>query len=512
MHEPVTFETRLATAFERYADGAPVDVEPIEVARLAMHADSRPRAPIRLRDFRTPAWRYAAVLALLVLALVAAILIGSALIREPHLPTVQGEFTRAGPLTAEGTRQAVPLTDGRVLLIGVSTVPNTGAEFGIVEIYDPASGQIERLEAEPTIRRWGGEGVVRLADGRVLLTGGTAYEPEGGGDHPAPTEIVDPVTGSITTVGQMVHARNQHTATLLQDGRVLIAGGDTGGNVFEQNPPAEIFDPETGSFRAIDPLQHARLDHRATSLSDGRVLLTGGAGAGPVVQAEVFDPASETFSVVADLHQGRAHHSSTLLGDGRVLLVGGNATDARGFIADGALISAELFDPATNTFSEAGALTTERSQHAAVLLDDGRVLIVGGYNRDGSPSTTELFDPATGRFVRGSDTLDRFGQSAAALLPGRAGLRPWRRGTARAVRSVDRWSGRADSWSSQRRPRRHLDADRWARGRAQRPHGHATSRWPRPGGRRQRGRPDTARHRGAVRPRNRSVGGGRFDE
>ena len=90
--------------------------------------------------------------------------------------------------------------------------------------------------------------------------------------------------------------------------------------------------------------------------------------------------------------------------------------DARGIISDTALASAELFDPATDAFSDAGALTTDRSQHAATLLTDGRVLLVGGHNRDGSPSTAELFDPETRAFVRGADTLDPLGNVTAALL------------------------------------------------------------------------------------------------
>ena len=82
-----------------------------------------------------------------------------------------------------------------------------------------------------------------------------------------------------------------------------------------------------------------------------------------------------------------------------------------------ALASAELFDPTSGTFSEAGPLVTDRSQHAAVLLPDSSVLIVGGFNRVGAPATTELFDPAGGAFVRGADTIDRIGSTTAALLP-----------------------------------------------------------------------------------------------
>ena len=358
------------------------------------------------------------MLALLLLALVAAVLIGSALIRDDDIPILHGEFTRTGPLTADGTRQAILLEDGRVLLVGSGTVQNTGAEFGVAELFDPATDQVTRLADDPIIRTWTPRGTVRLADGRVLRTGGMQTTDPEGGQRPAPTEIFDPAAESIITIGQLVHPRSFHTATLLKDGRVLIAGGED--SIGESDGPtasAELFDPATGSFRAIDPMQRARTDHQATLLDDGRVLLTGGFGPGPVKSAEVFDPASETFEVVGEIRHARIDHSSTLLADGRVLLVGGSGVDEKGHISDEALTSAELFDPATNSFSEAGALTTERSQHAAVLLEDGRVLIAGGYNRDGAPATTELFDPAAGAFVRGADTIDRIGSTTAALLP-----------------------------------------------------------------------------------------------
>jgi hypothetical protein len=334
--------------------------------------------------------------------------------REPHLPIVQGEFTRTGPLTADGTRQAVPLADGRVLLVGTAQQPNTGAEFGILEIYDPATGQVRRLDGTPVTRTWSPHGTVRLADGRILRTGGMEMINAEGQQRPAPAEIIDPAGGSITVVGPMAHQRSFNTATLLEDGRVLLTGGDVGDS--GPTASAELFDPVTGTFREIDPLNHARLYHAATLLEDGRVLITGGY-AGDVTTAEVFDPASGSFEVVGDLVHGRVDHSATLLADGRVLLAGGSAIDEDGLISDRALASAELFDPRTGQFAETGPLATERSQHTAVLLEDGRVLVAGGYNADGSPATTELFDPGTGTFVRGADALDRIGEATAARLP-----------------------------------------------------------------------------------------------
>jgi hypothetical protein len=419
MTDRMSFEERLEAAYERYLQGAPRSVDPYLVARAAIVAG--PHGPVaRLgRLFDTPALRLATAVVVLLLALAAAVLVGSALQREPRLPIVQGEFTRVGPPTQDGRRQAIPLLDGRVLLVGVSQPPNTNTEVGVVHVFDPATNDVSRLEDRPVVRSWAGQGLVRLADGRVLVTGGQEIASDGSFERPAPTEVIDPVSGSIATVGPMVHSRYGHTATLLSDGRVLIVGGDVSiGPNPASNASTELFDPSTGSFSETGSLNHARMYHRATLLADGRVLITGGVEAGSnTLAAELFDPANESFTSVGSLHAGRTDHSATLLADGRVLVAGGNGLDAAGFVADDAIATAEVFDPQTGQFTDSSPLTTERSQHAALLLEDGRVLIAGGFNFDGEPRTSELFDPATGTFERGASTLDPLGSTTAAALP-----------------------------------------------------------------------------------------------
>jgi hypothetical protein len=335
---------------------------------------------------------------------------------------VSGSITTVGQMVHPRYGHTTTLlSDGRVLIAGgdVSIGP-TAASNASAELFDPATDSLSRLEDRPVVRSWASQGVVRLSDGRVLVTGGQEIASDGGYERPAPTEIIDPVSGSITTVGQMVHPRYGHTTTLLSDGRVLIAGGDVSiGPNAASNASAELFDPVAGTFEETGSLHHARMYHRATLLEDGRVLITGGVEAGRnTAEAELFDPVTGTFAPAGTLHVGRTDHSATLLPDGRVLIVGGNGLDAAGFVSDTATAVTELFDPRTGTMTETAPLITERSQHAAVLLPDSRVLIAGGFNVDGEPKTTELFDPATGTFERGASTLDPLGQTSAAPLPG----------------------------------------------------------------------------------------------
>jgi hypothetical protein len=328
-----------------------------------------------------------------------------------------------GPLT----QTATPLADGRVLVAGGCGL--------VAELYDPSTGSFAPTGSMTVAR--GGSTATLLSDGRVLFTGGYNCADAGQDGIWASAELYDPAAGTFSPTGSMGVPRENHTATRLADGRVLIAGGITGAspsassavtlaayrlaetsaNVLES---AEVFDPATGRFSPTGSMSTIRDHHTATLLQDGRVLVVGGGGEGYTSQtsADLYDPATGRFSRTGSMKTGRYLHTATLLQDGRVLIVGGRSTESSVYT------SAELYDPATGKFGSAGPMKEGRQQHTGTLLPDGRVFIAGGYWSDGQKwrvlSSAEMYDPATGNFSPiGSMGAPRDGHTATLLNDGR---------------------------------------------------------------------------------------------
>ena len=250
-----------------------------------------------------------------------------------------------------------------------------------------------------------------LPNGKVLVAGGFA----GKGNSLASAEVFDLTTDMFAPAGDMSSARSGHTATLLNNGKVLIAGGYNGNYLSS----AELYDPETGKFTPTSKMVTARNGHVASLLPTGKVLFAGGTGTGWTFlnDAELYDPTTNTFTATGNMLAARESHTATLLANGKVLIAGGH----KGRRADITIYSsAEIYNPATGSFSLAGDMSRVRHKHEAVLLADGRVLISGGTDEsDGRPAYTsaEIYNPAEGTFVAtGNMNLPRYKLQGTAVL------------------------------------------------------------------------------------------------
>lgn len=347
----------------------------------------------------------------LVVAAVSAVLIVQPFDRgDDSEPAVEIPATSAGPLAAaRQLHTATDLGDGRVLVIGGKTSLDGPATAAIAEaeMWDPVSGEF--LPAGSTTEARYGHTATRLDDGRVVVIGG--YGNDGAWLDSA--ELWDPESGTFSPAGTLGVGRHAHAATLLPDGRVLVTGGY--GGEWAWLTSSEIWDPESGTFSPSGDLAEARWEHDAVLLPDGRVLVVGGAEAvTPRTLVEVWDPESGTFASAGDLEQGRTSHSTTVLEDGRVLVAGGNPGGEPWELA-----SVELWDPTTSSVGPSEPLAIARHSHTGTLLPSGDVLIIGGTNSEGALSPAELWDADTGSFEMTDIVVEQYEHTATLLPDGR---------------------------------------------------------------------------------------------
>jgi N-acetylneuraminic acid mutarotase len=307
------------------------------------------------------------------------------------------------------------LPDGKVLAAGGANAFSTDLDISAsvtnrAEIYDPSHGNWTATDSLTFGRAF--HTATLLTNGMVLVAGGMGILPHYAGAFSS-AELFSPALGLWMITGYMNAPRENHTATLLPDGQVLVAGGYNV-NTGVYPTVAELYNPARQKWTVTGDLNFGRENPTATLLQSGKVLLAGGQGLkGCLSSAELYDPSNGTWTSTGDLITARDYHTATLLPDGKVLVTGGIGNT-------GILSSAEIYDPSNGTWTATGNLKIARQWHTATLLPDGKVLVVGGfgYHLIDPVSSAELYDPADGKWTAaGSLNTGRFFHTAN-LLPG----------------------------------------------------------------------------------------------
>ena len=275
----------------------------------------------------------------------------------------RGNSTATGSMSQGRTQDtAVLLQDGRVLIMGTQLYP--------AEIYDPQSERFSILADTPALGR--GVTTTILSTGAILAT-------DGGGN----AGILDPDTWEFTSTGRMITPRSGHTATLIGDGRVLIAGGFNAAGLIKRT---EIYDPSSNAFTGAGELNDERWRHEVMLLHDGRVLIVGGRRDDInteepqyVTTAEMFDPATGMFSPAGDTGLPSIHTAFPLSGGKVFLLSGGDVA---------------IYDPSTGTANRTGhRIGQNRLAYTVTPLNDGRIMFSGGLKDLVSTNEVLVYSP-----------------------------------------------------------------------------------------------------------------------
>ncbi|WP_257456612.1 Kelch repeat-containing protein [Archangium lipolyticum] len=287
-----------------------------------------------------------------------------------------GRWSATGSMAAQHNDLATAtlLNNGKVLIAGGI---NSSGWTAPAELYDSVSNAWSTTGSMVTPRKY--HTATLLKNGKVLVAGGQSSS-----GYISTAEVYDPTSGTWSPTGSMSVIRIFHAATLLSNGKVLVTGGF---NNTTYMPTAELYDPDSGTWSATSPMSFPRSGHTATRLLDGKVLIAGGHTSSTA--AEIYDPASGSWTVVGSMALARYGSQATLLLNGKVLITGGYAWFAPDDIRI-TFASAEVYDPASGSWSDGGTMNFPRDEHTATLLPNGKVLVAAGWD---NLTTTELYTP-----------------------------------------------------------------------------------------------------------------------
>lgn len=331
--------------------------------------------------------------------------------------TLSFAWTSTGSMhSARASHTAVLLPSGYVLVAGGT---NNNVPLAASELYNSTAGSWTSTGSMNVART--SARALLLPNGDVLTMGG-CINSDCLGSTTASAEIYNPATGNWTATGSMLKGRAEFIAVLLSNGDVLVAGGCTsyGANgCLAVTTAAEIYNPSTGKWSSTAALRAARMAMTATVLANGKVLVAGGQTSAhdALGSSELYNPTAGTFSLTGKLITPRSGHTATLLQNGLVLMAGGEN------VSGISLQKAELYSSSTGTYSATGNMPSNRQEHSAVLLSNGYVLVSGG-NKVTSAGTTVLatcatYNPATGTWTSaGSMSSTRVDHSATLLTNG----------------------------------------------------------------------------------------------
>jgi uncharacterized repeat protein (TIGR03803 family) len=286
-------------------------------------------------------------------------------------------------------------------------LPFTLALAGLVlnsSVLPPAQAQTFTLDSPLQTARWLHTAAL-LPNGLVLVAGGRIANDYATSQwaNTNNCELYNPATGSSTLTDPMVDAHAGGTATVLTNGLVLVVGGENNG--FSTIASAELYDSSGGTWRNTGSLQQERESFASALLPNGKVLVVGGVGSGIELSgAEIYDPDTETWTNAAPMNFAADSQTATLLPNGKVLLAGGSDQG-------NALTNAIVYDPVNNTWTNTSPMNVARAGHAATLLPNGQVLVVGGGD------SAELYDANAGTWTLAASMNDGRSYPSATLLP-----------------------------------------------------------------------------------------------